>query len=94
MHRILMLALALLCSAAWLQAQDSQNPPSGSSKTDASSNHVSVEGCLQGSNGSFTITDSAGTTYQLQGDTRSRSWAPPPLAVPQVRAAEWARNKH
>jgi hypothetical protein len=68
-----MLALALLCSAAWLQAQDSQNPPSGSSKTDASSNHVSVEGCLQGSNGSFTITDSAGTTYQLQGDTSKLS---------------------
>jgi len=28
-----------------------------------------VEGCLQGSNGNYTLTDSAGTTYQLAGDT-------------------------
>jgi len=68
MHRMFMLALALLCSAAWLQAQDQPaTPPSG--RGDASSSHIAVEGCLQGSNGSFTITDSAGTTYQLQGDT-------------------------
>jgi uncharacterized protein DUF5818 len=28
-----------------------------------------VEGCLQGSDGNFTLTDSSGTTYQLAGDT-------------------------
>jgi Protein of unknown function (DUF5818) len=73
MYRMFMLALALLCSAAWLQAQDqsAQAPPSGSARPDSS--HVAVEGCLQGSNGSFTITDSSGTTYQLQGDNAKLS---------------------
>jgi hypothetical protein len=28
-----------------------------------------VQGCLQGSNGSFTLTDKSGTTYEIQGDT-------------------------
>ena len=30
---------------------------------------TSVEGCLQGSNGSYTLTAKDGTTYQLSGDT-------------------------
>ena len=71
MSRIFMLALALVCSTAWLQAQDPypQNPPSGSSQTGAASGQTSVQGCLQGSNGNFTLTDNSGMTYQLQGDT-------------------------
>jgi hypothetical protein len=46
MSRILMLALALLCSTAWLQAQDQypQSPPSGSSQTgSAAAEQTSVE---------------------------------------------------
>jgi len=68
------LGLALLCATAWLQAQDPypQNPPTGSSQKDAAS-QTSVEGCLQGSNGNFTLTDNTGTTYQLQGDTSKLS---------------------
>jgi len=67
MTRMLMFALVLLCSAAWLQAQDtSQQSPSA--QAGAMSGQTSVEGCLQGSNGSFTITDSTGTAYQLEGD--------------------------
>ena len=71
MSRIWMLALALLCSTAWLQAQDQypQNPPTGSKQGGSASSRTSIEGCLQGSNGSFTLTDNSGTTYQLQGDT-------------------------
>ncbi len=30
---------------------------------------TSVEGCLQNSNGNYTLTDDSGNTYQLQGDT-------------------------
>jgi hypothetical protein len=65
-----LLALALLCSTAWLQAQEyPQSPPTGSSQTGSASSPTSAEGCLQGSNGSFTLTDNSGTTYQLKGDT-------------------------
>ena len=67
--RILTLVFALLLSAAWLQAQ--QYPQTGSSQSGSSTSEQAstVQGCLQGSNGNFTLTDSAGTTYQIQGDT-------------------------
>jgi uncharacterized protein DUF5818 len=71
----LLLAVTLILSTTWLLAQDtsSQTSPSSSaqagSPTSGSSGQTSVEGCLQGSNGSFTLTDKSGTTYQLQGDT-------------------------
>jgi hypothetical protein len=64
MLKTLMLALTLLVSAAWLQAQ--QYPQSGSGQTgNTTSRQTKVEGCLQGSNGNFTLTDSSGTAYQL-----------------------------
>jgi len=71
MQRMFLLALALLCSTAWLQAQDPypQSPPTGSSQT----SQASIEGCLQGADGRFTLTDNSGTTYQLQGDTSKLS---------------------
>ena len=57
-----------------------QNPPSASSpsgsasnQTGTSSSQTSIEGCLQGSNGNFTLTDNSGTTYQLQGDASKLS---------------------
>ena len=53
MLKTLMLALTLLVSAAWLQAQ--QYPQSGSGQTgNTTSRQTKVEGCLQGSNGNFT----------------------------------------
>ena len=68
MLKTLMLALTFLVSAAWLQAQ--QYPQTGSGQTGSTtSSPTKVEGCLQGSNGNFTLTDSSGTAYQLQGDT-------------------------
>jgi len=75
MKRAMMLAVVLLLSAAWLQAQ--QDPQSGSTKAGSQSSssqmgsgsETTVEGCLQGSSGNFTLTDKAGTTYQLAGDT-------------------------
>ena len=65
MIKVAMLAVAVLASTAWLQAQ--QHPPDTSKQT-GSSQHK-VDGCLQGSDGNFTLTDSSGTTYQLHGDT-------------------------
>ena len=79
MSKLLKLAFSLLLTTAWLQAQEpspgqtpAQTPPSTSGQTHSrasSGMNKTVEGCLQGSNGSFTITDRAGKTYQLAGDT-------------------------
>jgi hypothetical protein len=81
MRKTLMLAAILLLSAAWLQAQQAPqgasspsnaNPVSSSqagSSQSGSSDSRTVEGCLQGSNGTFTLTDNAGMTFQLAGDT-------------------------
>ncbi len=76
----LMLGLTLLFATTWLLAQDSssQTAPSTSAPSAASSSQsgmsgssaqTSVEGCLQSSSGSYTLTDKSGTTYQLSGDT-------------------------
>jgi len=73
MARTFLLAISLLASAAWLQAQ-SQYPQTGSSQKGASaSGQTTVEGCLQGSDGNYTLTDKNGTSYQLQGDTSKLS---------------------
>jgi hypothetical protein len=73
MAKKLLLAISLLVSAVWLQAQ-SQYPQTESSQTEASaSGHTTVQGCLQGSDGNYTLTDDSGTTYQLQGDTSKLS---------------------
>ena len=75
MTRALMLAAVLLLSAAWLQAQqDTQSNPStpssgqSSASQAGSGSETTVQGCLQGSSGNFTLTDKAGTAYQIAGD--------------------------
>ena len=72
MLRTMLLGLALLASAAWVQAQ-SQYPTTNSTQSGTSSSTTNgetmVQGCLQGSDGNYTLTSDAGTSYQLQGDT-------------------------
>ncbi len=69
MIRTFLLALSLLASATWIQAQ-SQYPQSESGQTgNAASAQTTVQGCLQGSEGNYTLMADNGTTYQLQGDT-------------------------
>ena len=68
----LMFALTLILATTWLMAQEPASKGSSSQAGTAASSgsgQTAVEGCLQGSNGSFTLTDKAGTIYQLQGDT-------------------------
>jgi Protein of unknown function (DUF5818) len=74
MTRTILLALIVLASAAWVQAQ-SQYPQSSSSQsgTSGASGQTTVQGCLQGSSGSYSLTSDSGTTYQLQGDTSKLS---------------------
>jgi hypothetical protein len=62
----LLLALALLSATALLAQQQDSQP---SSPTDRPLSQQTVRGCLQESDHQFTLTDSSGTTYQLEGDT-------------------------
>ena len=67
MTKPLTLALVFLLSAAYLQAQNP--PPAGNPSDHPMSAHAStVRGCLQISDGSFTLTENSGTTYEIQGD--------------------------
>jgi hypothetical protein len=48
---------------------DASSGQAGSSGSASSSDKQTVEGCLQGSSGNYTLTSDAGATYTLGGDT-------------------------
>ncbi len=69
MRKTLLLAMIVLVFAAWAVAQQGTAPPSPQSKDSQTSEPAtgdSIDGCLGGSASNFTVTDKAGTTYQLQ----------------------------
>ena len=70
MRKTLLLTLILLVFAAWAVAQQGAASPSAPTNTQSSQQATAgeniTEGCLGGSGGNFTVTDKAGTTYQLQ----------------------------
>jgi len=65
----LFLALVLLFAPILLAQQESPNPQAGSTPSDAPMTQQTIQGCLQGTDHNFTLTDSGGTTYQLEGDS-------------------------
>jgi len=78
MRQILLLVAVLLLGLSWAVAQDatqgSTTPSSGTSPMNSGQNSAAagektVTGCLSGSNGTFTLTDKHGKSYQLTGDT-------------------------
>lgn len=83
MRRLLLLLSVLLLGACWAVAQDTTTQTnSNASETSASSGQTSsatasgattVQGCLSGSSGNFTLTDKNGNAYQLTGDTAKLS---------------------
>jgi len=86
MRKLLLLLSVLLLGACWAVAQDSTSQPSSTtSDTSASSassgqtgsttagSATSVQGCLSGSSGNYTLSDKNGNTYQLTGDTAKLS---------------------
>lgn len=82
MRKTLWVGLALLLCAAFAMAQSEtqagqSDPQSGMGQTSTSSDtkakETTVEGCLMGSGGNFTLTDATGIQYQLQGDTEKLS---------------------
>ena len=82
MRQILLLVSVLLLGLSWAVAQDatqgSTTPSTGtnpmnSGQNSAASGEKTVTGCLSGSNGSFSLTDKHGTSYQLTGDNAKLS---------------------
>ena len=65
--RHLLLLSVLLLGVSWAAAQ---NNPSQTTPTGAGS-ETTVQGCLGGSDGNYTLTDKNGTSFQLTGDTAS-----------------------
>lgn len=73
MRQLFLILSVLVLGVSWVAAQNpSTQTSSGSSgygqTHSASSGEKTVEGCLSGSNGSYTLTAKNGTTYQLMGD--------------------------
>ncbi len=81
MRHVLLLISVLLLGLTWAVAQSTSSPSSSSSSPSSSgqmsqssaSGESTVEGCLSGSSGSYTLTDKNGTAYQLTGDTAKLS---------------------
>ena len=69
MKELLLLLSLLLVGTCWIVAQDSSYPAGQSPAT----GETTVQGCLNGSNGNFTLTDQHGNSYQLAGDTTKLS---------------------
>ena len=88
MRKLFLLISVLLLGLSWAVAQDSSTGSQGSNGSAQSSDssagnsgqssrtgsgQMTVEGCLSGSSGNFTLTDKNGTAYQLTGDTAKLS---------------------
>lgn len=86
MRQVLLCVSLLLLGLTWTVAQSSGSSDSsgaaGSAQSAASGqmgqsggsgDHMTVQGCLSGSNGNYTLTDKNGNSYQLTGDTAKLS---------------------
>lgn len=88
MRQLLLLVSVLLLGLSWAVAQNgtssspsssssgsahSSDPSSGQTSRTGNSGQMTVEGCLSGSSGNFTLTDKNGMAYQLTGDTAKLS---------------------
>lgn len=72
MRQIFLLFSIVLLGLTWAIAQD-QTGAASSQAGQSASGQKTVEGCLSGSNGNFTLTDKNGMSYQLTGDTAKLS---------------------
>ena len=61
MRKTFMLSLLLLISAVWLHGQDAGQAPGKTSDV------PTLQGCLQNSHNTYTLTEENGTTHQLVG---------------------------
>jgi hypothetical protein len=72
MRKIFMILSIMLLGLTWAIAQD-QTGTASSRAGHSASGQKTVEGCLSGSNGNFTLTDKNGMSYELTGDTAKLS---------------------
>ncbi len=63
MKRIILLNSILLLSSVWAVAQYENN-----SGSPGNTKKMTVEGCIEGAVGNYTLTDYAGTAYRLTGN--------------------------
>lgn len=75
MRQIFLIVSVLVLGLSWAAAQDSTATAAGSGRQahTGAGGDMTVEGCLSGSNGNFSLTDKNGMTYQLTGDTATLS---------------------
>ena len=64
-----LMVLGLLLCTGWLLAQEGSMGKSQGQMGKGESGQTKIEGCLQKSDSGFTLTDSSGKMYDLQGDT-------------------------
>jgi hypothetical protein len=69
MWRNLIVGVFVLLAFTWASAQQSQETLSGSGKP----NPTSLEGCISGGHGGYTLTDDQGTQYYLTGTSADMS---------------------
>ena len=73
MRQLFLLLSVLLLGLSWAVAQDSTSPATGQTSRTGAGGQMTVEGCLSGASGNFTLTDKNGMSYQLSGDTAKLS---------------------
>src|SRR5580692_2298667 len=66
MRQIFLLLSVLVLGLSWAVAQDST---SGQTSRTGAGGQMTVEGCLSGSNGNFTLTDKNGMSFKLTAAT-------------------------
>ena len=70
MKKVILLSSILLLSVVFAVAQDSSQSGASSGNSSGNSGLMTVQGCLSGSVGNYSLMDSkSGTSYQLTGDT-------------------------
>ncbi len=69
MKKILLLSSILLLSTVWAVAQYDSQSSTSSQSSSSDMSKTTIEGCLSGSDGNYTLTDKSGAAYQLTGDT-------------------------
>jgi len=70
--RYLLMLSVLMLGSCWAAAQYDSSQ-SNHSTPSGTGTETTVQGCLSGSNGSYTLTDKNGTSYQLAGDSAKLS---------------------
>jgi hypothetical protein len=70
MHKTSALAMVLLLSAAWLQAQTGFPSQDAAQTPGGTPGLTTIEGCLKYDNGQYTLTDNIGTPHRLAGATK------------------------